>query len=386
MRIGAGLSLTPDPAAAGAGAAREALERLGGAPASLALLFASPHHADGAAAVLEAVREEAAPGHLVGCVAEAVLGGDREVEGEPAVAVWLASLPGPTEAFHLEFVRTADGGVLAGYPLEGAGPGVYLVIADPFTFPADLLLRYVNERLPGAVVMGGMASGAAGPGDTRLFLDDRVLASGAVGARLPAVRLRPLVSQGCRPIGALYTVTAAEGNVILELGGRPPLERLREIAGRLAPSDRDALQGGVLLGIVIDEYKEEPGPGDFLVRGVLGFDPERGSMAVGEEVEVGRSVRFHVRDARAADHDLRAVLEAELARLGPDRPAGALLFTCNGRGSRLFDEPSHDAALVSRLLGGLPLAGFFCAGEIGPVGGRNFLHGFTASVALFVEG
>ena len=219
-----------------------------------------------------------------------------------------------------------------------------------------------------------------GPGDTRLFLDDRVVDTGAVGARLPGIRIRALVSQGCRPIGNVYTVTRAEENVIHELGGRPPLQRLQELVETLRPEDRELVGRGLHVGRVIDEYKAELERGDFLIRAVIGVDPQSGALAVGDGIEVGETIQFHVRDAATADEDLRTLLEREA-----EPPAGALLFTCNGRGSRLFSVPDHDASLVSKMLGGLPLAGFNCAGEIGPVGGKNFLHGFTASIALFVD-
>jgi small ligand-binding sensory domain FIST len=378
MRIGAGLSLEPEGGRAGAEAARAAADQLGGAAPSLGLLFASPHHAGAAEEILAAAREAGGVERLIGCVGEAVVGGPREVEDVPAVAVWLGALPGAVETFGVSFARTDRGGVLHGYR-PAPGSGAHLLIADPFSFPVELFLRYLEERLPGAVVMGGMASGAPGPGGTLLFLDGEVRREGAVGAAL-GVGLRPLVSQGCRPVGGLYTVTAARGNVILELGGVPPLRRLSETLGRVPPEDAELLRRGVHVGLVVDEYAEDPGPGDFLIRAVLGFDPRTGAMAVGNEVEVGRTVRFHVRDARSADRDLRGALERE--RAGRTF-RGALLFTCNGRGSRLFGHPNHDAALVEELLGGLPLAGAFMAGEIGPVGGRNFLHGYTASLALF---
>jgi len=381
MRFGAALSEVPGAARAGTEAAREAAAQLAATP-SLAVVFASPHHAEEAPGLLAAVRETAGVERAIGCVAEAVVGGRREVEDGPAVAVWLAALPGEVRTFSLGFARTSEGGVLHGHRLE-PGPRAYLLLADPYTFPADLFLRYVDERLPGTVVMGGMASGGSGPGETLLFLDGEVRREGAVGVALE-VGVRPLVSQGCRPVGSPYTVTAARGNLVLELGGEPPLRRLTELLERLPPEDAELVRRGVQVGLVIDEYVEDPGPGDHLIRGVLGFDPDSGAMAVGEQVEVGRTLRFHVRDARTADRELREALERERERLGR-APAGALLFTCNGRGRRMFGVPDHDASLVSDVLGGPPLAGSFCAGEIGPVGGRNFLHGFTASLALFAE-
>jgi len=384
MKIGAALSTGPDPKAATAEAAEGARSRLDGAEASLAVLVASRHHAASVDVVSEVLRAAARPERVIGCVAETVVGGGREVEDEPAVSVWLASLPQPVETFHMEFVRTSEGGVLGGYRFgaaeQGAESNAYLLIGDPFSFPADLLLEHLNERVPGTVVMGGMASGGLGAGQTRLFLDDRVLDEGAVGARLPGVRIRPLVSQGCRPIGNAYTVTRAEGNVIRELGGRPPLERLQELVAKLPPEDRELVGGGLHVGRVIDEYQADPGRGDYLVRNVVGMDQQSGALAVGDAIEVGQTIRFHVRDAATADEDLRTLLEQEA------RPAaGALLFTCNGRGSRLFPVPDHDASLVAEYLGGAPLAGFNCAGEIGPVGGKNFLHGFTASIAMLAD-
>jgi small ligand-binding sensory domain FIST len=270
--------------------------------------------------------------------------------------------------------------VFGGYRFEETAPGGCLLIGDPFSFPTDLLLRHLNERVPGTIVIGGMASGGTRPGETRLFLEGRVLDTGAVGVRVPGIGIRALVSQGCRPVGNAYTVTRAEGNVIHELGGLPPLERLHELVAALPPQDRELVGHGLHIGRVIDEYKAELGRGDFLIRGVLGVDPESGAMAVGDTIEVGETIQFHVRDAATADEDLRALLEREA-----EPAAGALLFTCNGRGSRLFPEPDHDAGLVARMLGEIPVAGFFCAGELGPVGGQNFLHAFTASIALFPD-
>jgi small ligand-binding sensory domain FIST len=277
-----------------------------------------------------------------------------------------------------EYLPDQEGFV--GWPGHGAGRA-HLLLCDPFTFPTDALLRELDRETSGAVFIGGMASGAAAPDDTRLFLDRSTADSGAVVARLPeGVEVRALVSQGCRPIGPSYTVTKAQGDVIVELAGKPPLERLRELHAGADQRDRALLAGGLHLGRVIDEYLADPGRGDYLIRAVIGADPRTGAIAVGDATSVGETVRFHVRDADAADEDLRHMLGTV-----EDRPSAALLFTCNGRGSRMFSVPDHDAALVWRELAEAPLAGFFCAGEVGPVGGRNFLHGFTASLALFYE-
>ena len=385
MKAGGALVLTADPGAAARRAVEEARAALGDLPPSLAVLFASAHFLGSAEALVAAVAEQTGSLPLIGCVAEAVAGGAREVESEPAVALWLGAGLGPVESFAMEFVRTPSGGAYGGYRFAQEAAGVHLMICDPFSFPADGLLAHLNERVPGAVVMGGMASGGLRSRQTRLFLDGRVLSRGAVGAHLPRAEVHPLVAQGCRPVGNPYIITRADGNVIHELGGRQPLARLRELAAMLPGRDQELLAQGVHLGVVIDEYRAEPGQGDFLIRGVVGADPESGAMVVGDEIQVGRTVQFHVRDADSADQDLRRALDRESAALGGRRPAGALLFTCNGRGSRLFSEPDHDAGLIAKILGEIPVAGFFCAGELGPVGRRNFLHTFTASIALFPD-
>ena len=382
MKAAGSLVLTSDAGAAARQAVREAQASLGASSESFAVLFASAHFSASAPALVAAVAEQTGGVPLIGCVAQAVAGGAREVESGPAVSLWLAADLGPVETFAMEFVRTASGGAFGGYRFT---PGAHLMVCDPFTFPAGDLLAHLNQHVPGAVVMGGMASGGLRSGQSLLFLDDRVVTRGAVGAHLPRAGIHPLVAQGCRPVGDPYTVTRADGNVIIELGGRPPLARLRELAAALPAREQELLARGAHLGIVIDEYRAEPAQGDFLVRGIAGADPESGAIAVGSELEVGQTVQFHVRDARSADEDLRRILVREAGALGGRPLAGALLFTCTGRGTRMFAEPDHDTGLLAQALGQIPVAGFFCDGELGPVGGQNFLHTFTASIALFLE-
>jgi small ligand-binding sensory domain FIST len=385
MKAGAALVLAGEPDEAGRQAAAQARAQLGDHSPSFAVLFASAHFLGSANVLLAAINETTGPVPLIGCVAEAVTGGSREVESEPAVSLWLAAGVGPVETFAMEFVRTPSGGAYGGYRFEPGGGGVSLMVCDPFTFPADDLLAHLNSHVPGTVVMGGMASGGLPQRQSRLFLDDRVLSHGAVGARLAAAQADLLVSQGCRPVGHPYTVTSADGSVIHELGGRPPLVRLQELAAALPGAERELLAQGLHVGLVINEYSDEARRGDFLIRGLVGADPDSGAIVVGDEVEVGQTVQFHVRDADSADEDLRRALERETAALDGRRVAGALLFTCNGRGTRMFAEPGHDAGLIAKQLGGIPAAGLFCAGELGPVAGRNYLHTFTASVAVFPE-
>ncbi len=258
--------------------AAQARESLEGPSPSFAVLFASAHFLVSAEALVAAVAEETGSLPLIGYVAEAVVGGAREVESEPAVWLWLAAGLGLVETFAMEFVKTPSGGAYGGYRFERAAAGVHLMICDPFTFPAGGLLAHLNEHVPGTVIMGGMASGGPPLRQNRLFLDGRVLSHGAVGAHLTRAEVHPLVSQGCRPVGNPYTVTRAEGNVIHELGGRPPLARLQELVTALPGGDRELLAQGVQVGEVINEYRAEPGPGDFLIRSVVGADP--GSAAV----------------------------------------------------------------------------------------------------------
>jgi small ligand-binding sensory domain FIST len=386
VKAGGALVLAADPAQAGRRAAREARIPLGDSRPAFGVLFASAGFLDSAKALVAAVTEETGPLPLIGCVAEAVVGGAREIESGPAVSLWLAADLGPVETFEMDYVQTPSGGAIGGYRFEAGRPGVHLMICDPFTFPADDLLTHLNQNVAGTMVLGGMASGGLDQRQSRLFLDGRVLTHGAVGAYLPAAEVYPLVSQGCRPIGDPYTITSAQGQVIRELGGRPPLVRLHEMSTGLSAADKELLATGLQAGIAIDEYQAERHQGDFLIRSVIAADEESGAIAVGDEVEIGQTVQFQVRDAASADQDLRQTLARAAASLGDRRAAGALLFTCNGRGSRMFAEPDHDAGLVASMLGHMPVAGLFCAGELGPVAGRNYLHGFTASIALFPEG
>ena len=382
MRIGVGVSTAREARQAAVGAAADALDELAGEVPSLTVLLASRSHADEAGDLLDAVQETIEPPALIGCVAQAIVVGRRELEDEAGVAVWLASGL-PAETFQLDFVRTGSGGVLAGYQFDQSAHDLHLLLPDPYTFPSNLLIEHLNTDLPGTTVLGGVVSGGLGPGDTRLFRDHEVLTSGVVGVRLPGMRGVPIVSQGCRPIGQPFIVTGADGAVITELGGRPPLQRLREIVATLPPDEQDLVSHGLQIGIVVDEHLALPGQGDFMIRGLLAADASTGAIEIGSVIEVGETVQFQVRDALGADKDLRLTVERAVAQL-PGPAVGALLFTCNGRGRRMFGVADHDASTIEDLLGDIPLAGFFAAGEIGPIAGRNALHGFTASMALFV--
>ena len=245
------------------------------------------------------------------------------------------------------------------------------------------MLRELSASAPMLPLLGGLASARSPDAETPLLLGDEVVTSGAVGVRFEGVEILPCVSQGASPIGPELTITACEGPIIGELAGRPALEKLRETIEALTADDLRLVQGGLLMGIVIDPNKPEYLQGDFLVRGLVGADPDTGQVAVGTDVRPGQVVRLHARDAASADRDLRAALGARMQALGGRAPAGALLISCNGRGAGMFGHAHHDATALDHELGGAPAAGFFAAGEIGPVGGEYFVHGFTATIAVF---
>lgn len=352
-------------------------------PPDLALLFVSRSHAGALEDVVGAVRATLAPATLIGCVAGTVIGGGREVEEGPALSLW-AGHTGPVRGFHLALSSTPDGHALLGWPEEPDGEPVrasaLLLLADPWTFPTEGFLAHLQFDRPGLAVVGGMASAAQTAGANRLVLDDQILTEGAVGVFLgPDLEVTPVVSQGCRPVGTPLVVTRAERNLVYELAGRPALERLEELARTLPAPDRELLSRGLQFGRVIDEHRAEFGRGDFLVRNVLGGDQATGAIAVGDVVEIGATTQFQVRDAVSADEDLRDLMAGR-------RGEAALVFTCNGRGTHLFGAPDHDASVVRDHLPRAALAGMSCAGELGPVGGRNFVHGFTASIVLISGG
>lgn len=386
-RCSSALSTARDPRRGLAEVCDQALGRLEDTP-DLAVLFVSADRAAICDAIANEVCDRLGTECVVGCTAESLVGVGREVEGAAGFSLFLARLPGAQVLpMHLTFERTREGGAILGWPdallEQWPGSPAMLLWGEPFTFPSDYLLERMNEDHPGVPVIGGMASGASQPGESRLILGRQTLPGGAAAVLLSgAVRVRSVVSQGCRPIGKHFVVTRVEQNAIYELGGKPAVVQLHEVLVTLPTREQEMVRRGLHLGRAVSEYQDRFEQGDFLVRNVLGVDPETGAVVVGDYVRVGQTVRFHIRDAQTADADLRQMLAAARQQTGGN-PLGALLFTCNGRGTRVFPEPHHDAAAIGKALGDVPLAGFFAAGELGPVAGKNFVHGFTASIALF---
>ena len=375
-RFGDGIGVARDLGAAASLAVEAALRPLRGVRPDLACVFVSGGDPADAAEAGVFAGQLTGAATVLGCTADGVLGAGRALEREAAVSVWLGVFPGARlRAFHLEVMRADEGLAVVGLPEQEPGDEVLLLLADAGSFPVDGFVRRAATTLPGLPVVGGVAGGQ---GAARLWLDGRAVDRGAVGVVLAGTGARALVSQGCRAVGPAMTVTAAAGNRLAGLAGRPALDKVRDLLVDLPPADQALASAGLQLGLAADEYAEDH---DFLVRAILGTDDR--ALLVGDLVEVGRTVRLQVRDADAADADLRGAL----ARHGSVQGGGALLFSCTGRGSGLFGPSyggaGHDVTVVQEALGADAVAGFFAGGELGPVAGRSALHTFTASVLAF---
>lgn len=360
------------------------------APApDLALLFASPDYAEMDALVGQAYRRSAAS-LLIGCTGGGVVGTAREIEDAPAVSFLGLDLPGAElAAIHLEMddlPELRDPARLRSWTgLVPSRVNAWIILADPFSFDPEPLIDDLTAASPGSTIVGGLATGAPGEHSTRLFLNDRVYDRGAIVLALGgAFTIRSVVAQGATPIGQPWTITDVEHNILRTIGNRPALEVLRETLESLPPDLQRRAARNLLVGLAMNEYKDRFAQGDFLIRNLVGADPRSGALAISALPEVGQTIQFQIRDAAAADQDLRRRLADARAELADTEIAGALLCTCNGRGVGMFGTPDHDSRVIAEVFGPLPLAGFFCNGEVGPVGGKTYVHGFTASLALFV--
>jgi small ligand-binding sensory domain FIST len=352
-----------------------------GGDADLAIVFASSHHAIGYERIPEAASAALGVSALVGCSAGGVIGAGREVEDEPGLSITAARLPGVEIAtFHVDGSSSDDPALS-----PSASPADFLLLADPFGFDTEPFLQALDAEFPESRKVGGLASGGGSAGENALFHGKHTRRSGLVGVRCGrGLRIDTLVAQGCRPIGEVMFVTRARGNVILGLDGRWPIDTLRDLYESLDPSDRELFRHSLFIGLVMRESREAYRQGDFLVRNLIGMDPEQGALFIGALVREGAVVQFHLRDAQTSAHDLREALEGlDGETRGGVR--GSVLFSCLGRGRHLYGRRDHDTELFRRYLGDVPLGGFFCNGEIGPVQGMTFLHGYTSSFALFRE-
>ena len=389
MRFASGVSANADPGKALDALLGQLASQLQGADCHLAVLFVSALYRTNWEALLRRIRERLNHPMLIGCSAGGVLGADQELEATPAISMIAASLPRVRlHPFAIEpnELEESQG---PGYWIEkfGATPAqepVGILLPEPFSCDAMALIGRLNDVYPRMPLIGGLASGAEQPGGHRLFLDEQVLQVGAAGVLLTGdIRLQTIVSQGCRPIGRPLIVTKAQENVILELAGLPAIEALRQLFLTLPEPDRALAQQALFLGIVMNEQQAAFQRGDFVIRNLVGIDPSTGALAVGDRVHVGQTVQFQLRDAASSREDLRQLLREHASPPAQEPAAGGLLFSCLGRGKDLYGEPHYDIRTIQAAIGARPIAGFFCNGEIGPVGGRNFVHGFTSSLGLF---
>lgn len=365
------------------------LRSLEGDRPDLLVAFVSSHFAEEYDRVPALVRGATGGGLLLGCSAGGVIGGGSEVEDRPAFSLTAATLPGVTiTPVYVDSQTIPEPGDRDGWEAQlratSAEAPSLLLLPDPFSVPVDRLLQGLDLHFPDSCKVGGLASGARRPGGNRLFLGPNNYSAGAVGVALTGnVIVDSVVAQGCRPIGDPMFVTACRDNLLMALDGRPPLEVLRDLYERLPAEDREVFRHSLFLGVVMNDRRQSYGQGDFLVRNLIGVSEEPRGLVVGGSLRENLVVQFHLRDRRTSVEDLAAMLRRYAVGKKDRPPAGSLLFSCLGRGIHLYGEPDHDSGVFRELVGDVPLGGFFCNGEIGPVQGRTFLHGYTSAFAMF---
>ncbi len=358
---------------------------------SLGLIFMNPRFFPQASQILELLRVHARIPLLVGCSSGSLIAEDQEIEEKTGLVLGLYYLPEailrPYHFTQEQLERATE----PGYWQQETGltpsqTNGWLVFADPFHLDCESWLRSWNDSYAPLPIVGGLASGSASEQLTQVYLNGQVFEEGGVAVAVGGdVCLASVISQGCTPIGETWTITKAEGNFIHEIGNRPAYEVLAETFNNLAAPEQKQSRGNLFVGLVINEYLEEFHRGDFLIRNLIGADPQSGTIAVGAFPRPGQTVQFQRRDAATGTEDITALLRRTQEQLAGRTVYGACLCSCNGRGQHLFGEPNHDARHVQEQFGPIGLSGFFCNGEIGPVGEKNFLHGYTASLALFVK-
>ena len=365
--------------------------RLKTGASSLGLVFMTPQYFPYAAQALEVLRVHGRIPLLLGCSSTSLVANERELEDTQGLVLALYHLPGAVlRACHFIPAQVEEASSAAYWhhetdttPDDSNG---WLVFADPFHMDCQAWLNQWNEAYAPLPILGGLASGDHPAQRTQLYLNGDIFEEGGVALSVGGdVRLASVISQGCTPIGETWTITKAEGNMILEIGNRPAYPVLMETVGQLDEGEQKRLRGNLFVGLVINEYLDEFHRGDFLIRNLIGADPSSGALAVGAMARPGQTLQFQRRDAAAATEDMDELLTRARRELASTTIYGGSLHCCNGRGTGLFQKPSHDAGMIQNRLGPLAMAGFFCNGELGPVGDRNFLHGYTASLALFVK-
>jgi small ligand-binding sensory domain FIST len=356
------------------------------------IFFASSLYAEHYPEMLARIQEATKTRILIGCSGEAVVGRDLELEDLPALSLLTLSLPGAT----LRPVRFTQAMIeacetpfswRARLDVQLDDINAWLILADPFRMEIEQLIDGLASAYGECPILGGMAS-SSNPSvrRTHIFLNHEVLTDGGVGLAIGGpYTLLPLVSQGCEPIGETWTITSVHDNLIRTISNRPAYDMLVETFKSLPHNVQRRASRNLLVGLAADEYLETFQRGSFLIRPLIGVERGTGALAIGALPRIGQTIQFQMRDAIAADLDLTELLDQVSATLGHQLPIAGVLCTCNGRGASLFGTPHHDACAITRQLGAFPLAGLFCNGEIGPIGTRPFLHGFTASLALLIQ-
>ncbi len=389
MRFTSGISDAGNARDAAEAACRQALAQLSGLSCDLAYLFASTIYRASWPHLLEQIQSRLRPTVLIGCSGSGIIGGGQELEWVPAVSIVAAHLPEvrlyPFVVSPEELEASAPGGFWV--DKIGASPEarpIFVLFVDPHTVHPMKLITELNATYRTRPMIGGLVSGGEEPGEHLLFRGAEVFQEGAVGVAMTGnITMDTVISQGCRPIGRPYVVTQAEENLVLELGGRQALGVLHEVLSRLPASDRELAQrGSIFVGMAVNEMRQVFSPGDFLIRNIVGIDPETGAIAIADHAVVGQTLQFQLRDPSTSRQELRRLLQ-QVSQPSPTPPAGALLFNCTGRGRSLYGTAHQDIKLIQMVSGKLPVGGFFCSGEIGPIDGTNFLHGYTASLGLF---
>jgi small ligand-binding sensory domain FIST len=366
-------------------AARSALDEIGG-HVSCAIVFCSPDYRAQLSDFLEVLQVHGHIPLIVGCSGVGLIGPGREAEGTSGFSLLALNLP-DTQLIPFSFSRTSAPGWDDADAWRAAAGGenadAWMLLADPTAVPAEQWLTTWQRAFPDTPCFGGLASGGSEIEEMFAFRDRELLDGGGVALGFRGgVKIHTLVSQGCRPIGEALPVTGVEENIIQSLGSRPAWRILDDAFQSLTLDEKAGAKGNLFAGLAMTEYREEFHRGDFLIRNILGADQESGAVAVAAFPRVGQTVQYQLRDAATADEDLTHLADA-MRRVGV-KPFASLLFSCGGRGRGLFGVPNHDAAVLAEAFRSHPSAGFFCNGEIGPVGGKNFVHGYTASAALFV--
>ena len=365
-------------------------------PIDLALVFVQSSLRHEMDLISGRLRRQLEPKVLLGCTGGGVIGDATEVELSPALSLTVAQLPEvELNGFYLEddempspdappeAWREALG--LSGWQVQPS----FLLMADAFDFELESFLRGLDYAYPRSVKLGGLASDARQPGGNRLVLNHRLHSRGLVGLAMGGnIKVEPVVAQGCRPIGQPMTITRGERNLIYEIDGRAPLEQLERTVRGLDKTDRKVAETSLFVGIGTDSgfslesiVNNQPGrQGDFLIRNLIGLDARRNALVVGSQVRTGQSLQFHLRDAQASARDLEKMLDRYQTQ--GTRPQGGILFSCLGRGEYLYKTANHDSGAFRQRFPEAALGGFFCNGEIGPVGESSYLHGYTSCFAM----